>query len=147
MRTQGFLPPQLKGPYGLQQLLAMTADRMRCLWLRAIVAIAPLYGCYTIKDSEDMQKSHHQTSLFHCFSPPCHCLMLYMLFINCSKFTNVFSNRLKLLMEHLMFEFLPFWGFHCIFPPTVLCTAQFGVSAIWKKKMHLIFLLQKGNSC
>lgn len=70
----GILPPQLKGPYGLQQLLAMTADRMWRSQLRAIVTIAPLYGGYTIKFSENMQNTHilksrrHQTLLFNSFS-------------------------------------------------------------------------------
>lgn len=70
----GILPPQLKGPYGLQQLLAMTADRMWRSQLRAIVTIAALYGSYTIKCSENMQNTHiqksqhHQTLLLNCFS-------------------------------------------------------------------------------
>lgn len=56
----GILSPQLKGPYGLQQLLAMTADRMWRSQLRAIVAIASLYGSYTIKCPENMQNTHIQ---------------------------------------------------------------------------------------
>lgn len=67
----GILPPQLKGPYGLEQLLATTADRMWRSQLRAIVTVAPLYGSYTIKCSENMQNTqilkskHHQTLLFN----------------------------------------------------------------------------------
>lgn len=40
----GILPPQLKGPYGLEQLLAMTADRMWCSQLRALATKTALYG-------------------------------------------------------------------------------------------------------
>ena len=65
----GILPPQLKGPYGLQQLLAMTADRMWRSQLRAIVTIAPLYGSYTIKCSENMQNTHIQKSQSSNFTP------------------------------------------------------------------------------
>lgn len=61
----GILPPQLKGPYGLQQLLAMTADRMQRSQLRAIITIAPLYGCYTIKCLENMQKTQILKSQHH----------------------------------------------------------------------------------
>lgn len=61
----GILPPQLTGPYGLQQLLAMTADRMWRSQLRAIVTIAPFYGSYTIKCSENMQNTHIQKSQHH----------------------------------------------------------------------------------
>lgn len=74
----GILPAQLKGPYGLQQLLTMTADHMWRSQLRAIITIAPLYGSYTLKGSENMQNTHieksqhHQTLLFNCFSPLCH---------------------------------------------------------------------------
>lgn len=69
----GILPPQLKGPYGLEQLLATTADRMWRSQLRAIVTVAPLYGSYTIKCSENMQNTqilkskHHQTLLFNSY--------------------------------------------------------------------------------
>lgn len=66
----GILPPQLKGPYGLEQLLAMTADRMRCSQLRAIATKAALYGSYTIKCLENMQntqilKSENHKTLFN----------------------------------------------------------------------------------
>lgn len=73
----GILPPQLKGPYGLQQLLAMTADRMWRSQLRVVAAIAPLYGRYMSKCSENMQNTHieklehHQSLLFSCFPPLC----------------------------------------------------------------------------
>lgn len=73
----GVLPRQLKGPYGLQQLLAVSTDRMRRSQLKAIVTIAPLYGSYTIKCSKNMQSTHiqksghHQILLFNCFSPLC----------------------------------------------------------------------------
>lgn len=77
----GILPLQLKGPYGLQQLLTMTADRMWRSQLRAIVTIAPLYGSYTIKCLENMQNTHilkcqtHQTLLLNCFSPLWHSML------------------------------------------------------------------------
>lgn len=45
----GNLTRQLKGPYGLQQLLPMTSERMWCSQLRAVSAIAWLYGGYAPK--------------------------------------------------------------------------------------------------
>lgn len=59
----GILPRQLKGPYGLQQLLAKSADRMWSSQLKAIVTIAPLYGSYTIKCSENMLNTKNRCIL------------------------------------------------------------------------------------
>ena len=66
----GIVPPQLKGPYGTQQLLAMTADRMVHSQLRAIVTIPPLYGGYTIKFSENRQNAQYFSSIgvIKCYS-------------------------------------------------------------------------------
>lgn len=60
----GILTRQLKEPYGLQQLLAMTSERTWSSKLRAVSATAPLYGGDTPKCSENM---HHQTL---CVSSP-----------------------------------------------------------------------------
>lgn len=54
----GILTPQLKRPYGSQQLLAMTSVRTWHSRLRAASAVAPLYGDYTPKCSQNI---HHQT--------------------------------------------------------------------------------------
>lgn len=55
----GILPPQLKRPYGLQQLLSMAADCMWCSQLRVVAAIALLYGRYTSKCSKEYAKHSH----------------------------------------------------------------------------------------
>lgn len=62
----GNLTRQLKGPYGLQQLLPITSE---CTWrsqLRAVSAIVLLYGGYMPKYSENMQ---HQTLRVSSWSP------------------------------------------------------------------------------
>lgn len=57
----GILPRQLKGPYGSQQLLARSADRMWSSQLRAVVTIAPLYGSSAIRSCGNMLNTHNRS--------------------------------------------------------------------------------------